>query len=153
MLDRHVQPQLVLSEGQDNLIFLPPPPEPLSLSREIVNRLKEDLGLAILSYGFSQAARWMLIGRFDISSRVPEFVLIAAFVMSVSTTIFERLSKLFRLPSEFSIIENISILVTSIAVTASIAKICHIPVSSTQGTLFLIVVLPTSLFVYQVFEE
>lgn len=146
MLDRHVQPRLVLTEGQDNLVFPLPPPTTLSLSREIVNQLKDDLGFSVLCYSFSYAARWSLIGRFDISSRVPEFVLIAALTVSVLVPIFERLRlKTFA--------QYMSILVAYVALTTSFAKICHLHVSNAQGILFVIVIFPAATVVHQLFEE
>jgi hypothetical protein len=154
MLDRYVQPRLVQTEGQDNLIFPLPQPETLSLSREIVHQLKEDLGLTVLCYGFSQAARWMLIGRWDISARVPEFVVIALFTASILAPIFVRLSLLFQLTSELSIkFRDVSIGMASVAVASLAAKICHFPVSSAQGIGFIFVVFPAATLLHQLFEE
>jgi len=146
MIDYPLQPRIALTPGTDNLVF-PAAQAPSSLAGEIVDRLKEDLGFHALCYSMSLAARWALIGRCNISSKIPEFVLIAAFVASILAPVFERLSHLFHPKTD------LSLLAASFTVTISMAKISHMHVSNTEGILFLIAIFPAATIVHQLFEE
>jgi hypothetical protein len=70
-----------------------PPPSPRGFSA--ITDFSMGLLLEVIktggAYGIAYASRWVIACRFDISPRVPEFVLIANVIDSVGNLIFERL--------------------------------------------------------------